>query len=109
MNPRNVSRLTRVAIKSSGTRSGPGGGSVALYWAMSPQTGTREIVQEREDGVEDLAADVLEVDVDAGGAGLLQSLRERRVAVVQAGVEAELFRDVPTLLLAPGDADGDSP
>jgi hypothetical protein len=41
MNPRNVSPLTRVAINSAGTRSDPGGASVWLYWAMSPQTGTR--------------------------------------------------------------------
>jgi hypothetical protein len=41
MKPRMVSRLVRVVRSTSGARFGPGGKSVALYWAIRPQTGTR--------------------------------------------------------------------
>ncbi len=36
MKPLMSARFTR-----TGTRFGPGGSSVALYWEMSPQSGTR--------------------------------------------------------------------
>ena len=41
MKPRMVSRLVSVARNSCGSRFGPGGNSVALYWDISPHTGTR--------------------------------------------------------------------
>jgi len=46
-------------------RSGPGGGLVALQWAISPHSGTRARIEERHHGIEDRAADALEIDIDA--------------------------------------------
>ena len=65
----------------------------------------RERVHHRQDRVEDLAADVLEVDVDALGAGRLQVALEVARLVVDAGIEAEFLHDVVALRLAAGDAD----
>jgi hypothetical protein len=66
---------------------------------------TREVVQKRQHGVEHLAADVLEVDVDPRRAGGFQPLRRGGLAVVEAGVESEFLPDVAALPLPPGDAD----
>ena len=55
---------------------------------------------------EDLAAGVVEVDVDAPGAGLAELLAEVRALVVHGGVETETVREQVALLVAPGDADG---
>src|SRR5882672_12327734 len=65
-----------------------------------------EGVHPSQRGVEDLAADVLEVAVDAAGHGGLQLVVERAGLVVDAGVEAELLHHVAAFLPAAGDADG---
>src|SRR5437868_5759303 len=65
----------------------------------------REPVHEPERRVEDLAADVLEVDVDAFRAGLAQVIEESPCLVIDAGIEAELLHHVIALRLAAGDAD----
>ena len=65
-----------------------------------------EQVHLHQHGVEDLAADVLEVDVDALGRGGLELGGEVAGLVVDAGVEAELLRHVAALVGAAGDADG---
>ena len=41
MNPRNVSRLVRIARIMCGKRIGPGDSVVALYIEISPHTGMR--------------------------------------------------------------------
>ena len=54
----------------------------------------RERIEEREDGIEDSAADVFEVDVDAFRAGGLECRGEITAAVIDAGVETKLFDDI---------------
>lgn len=58
-------------------------------------------VEQREDGVEDLAADVLVIDVDAVRAGLGQSFGEVRGMVVEAGIEAEHLHGVAAFSAPP--------
>ena len=65
-----------------------------------------EGIEPRQHRIPDLAADILEIDVDALRAGVLQLRREIGVAMIQALVEAELFLDVAALVGAAGDADG---
>ena len=65
----------------------------------------RLAVDARQHGVEDLAADVVEVDVDAFRAVRLQAVLDRAGLVVDAGVEAELLDDPLALRRAAGDAD----
>jgi hypothetical protein len=55
--------------------------------------------------VEDLAADVVEVDVHALRAVLLEAVLDRVVLVVDAGVKAELVDHEIAFVLAAGDAD----
>lgn len=62
-------------------------------------------VEQREDSVEDLAADVLVIDVDAVRAGLGQSFGEVRGMVVEAGIEAEHLHGVAAFFRTAGDAD----
>ncbi len=65
----------------------------------------RERVEQRQNGVEDGTADVLEVDVDSLRAGGFQRLGEIRPSVVDARVEPELVHDIPALALAAGNPD----
>src|SRR5712692_3923847 len=66
---------------------------------------TRIHVHQPQRGVENLAADVLEVDVDAFGAGLLEAAMELARLVVDAGIEAQLAADVVAFLLPARDTD----
>src|SRR5262249_41960030 len=50
-------------------------------------------------------ADILEIDIDAVRTGGRELLREIGGAMVDAGVEAELFADETALRIATGDAD----
>ena len=68
-----------------------------------------EGVEQRQHRVEDPAADILEIDVDAIRAGGRELLAEVGGAVVEGGVEAELFRQRPHLGGAAGDADSPRP
>ena len=63
-------------------------------------------VEVQQYGVEDVAADVVEVDVDALGSGLGERRPDGARLVVDAGVEAEIGDDVAALLGPAGDADG---
>ena len=57
---------------------GPGGGLGASYSEIAPQIATRPLRPQRADrGLEVVAADVVEVDVDPIGRGLAQKLGER--------------------------------
>ena len=86
---------------------GPATGSVALYWEIAPQITTRALRARRaERGVEDLAADVVEVDVDPLRAVLAQARGDVLRLVVDRRVEAELLDDVGALLGAARDPDG---
>ncbi len=62
-------------------------------------------VQVAQAVVEDLAADVVEIDVDAFAAGRLELLREIGRLVVDRHVEAELFGQHPAFFGAAGDPD----
>jgi len=61
--------------------------------------------QARQHGLEDLAADVVEKDVHAARAVLLEFVLDRSGLVVDAGVEAEFAHDPLALGRAAGDAD----
>src|SRR5581483_4848922 len=64
-----------------------------------------EYVHLRQHGVEHLAADVLEVDVDALRTGLAKLPGEVAGLVVDAGVEPQLVGDVAALFGSAGDSD----
>src|SRR5467141_2656244 len=62
-------------------------------------------VQAPQHGVEDLAPDVLEIDVDALRSRLGQTVRQPARFVVHARVEAEFLDGVAALFASAGDAD----
>src|SRR4029079_623017 len=64
-----------------------------------------EVLHLLERGVEDVAADVVEVHVDAVRAGLAERGADVALLVVDAVVEAELLDDETAFLLAARDAD----
>src|SRR5882724_4842944 len=64
----------------------------------------RERVDVPQHRLEDVATDVVEVHVDALGAGVAQHRRQVRHAVGHAGVEAQLLQDVLALVLGARDA-----
>ena len=76
---------------------------------QAAQRDARVRVEQRHDRIPHRAADVLEVHVDALRARVLEQLRHARVAMIDAGVEAELLHGVVALLLAAGDADRAQP
>ena len=91
---------------SAGKRSGPGGSlGVVVVGDDAADRDPGLGVEQREDGVEDLAADVLVIDVDAVRAGLGQSFGEVRGMVVEAGIEAEHLHGVAAFFRTAGDAD----
>jgi hypothetical protein len=59
----------------------------------------------RQRGIEDLAADVVEVDVDAVRAVRAQRLAHIVGSIIDRRVEAQLADDICALILAAGDAD----
>src|SRR4029079_8962722 len=65
----------------------------------------RERIHLLQHRVEDLAADVLEIAVDALRRSRPQIAAQPAALVVDAGVEAQLVHDVVALRLAAGDAD----
>src|SRR6266513_2308571 len=69
------------------------------------QRDTGRPVQAPQRGVEDLAPDVLEMDVDAVRRRLGQIIRQPARFVVHARVEAEFFDDVAALFGSAGDTD----
>ncbi|MOA20574.1 hypothetical protein D3C78_1410270 [compost metagenome] len=79
------------------------GGNQAAQW--NPRLG----IEQRHHGVEDLAADVFVVDVDALAAGLGQFIGKVRALVVDAGVEAQLVDHITALVRPAGHADHTQP
>ena len=70
---------------------GPGESSAVSYWEIAPHSAIRAWqVDLPEHGVEDLAADVVEEDVDPVGTRLAQPRRDVLRLVVDPCVEAEL-------------------
>jgi hypothetical protein len=65
----------------------------------------REAVEQREDRVENGAADILEIDIDAVGAGGFERVGEILPLVIDGAVEAEFARDEIAFLRAARDAD----
>src|SRR6187455_225735 len=63
------------------------------------------VVHQRETRLENVAADIVEIDVDAVGSRRPQRLEGRAVLVIDRGVEAEFGRQPLALVLAAGDAD----
>src|ERR1051325_1997895 len=64
-----------------------------------------EIVEAGKDGVLHRAADILEIDIDAVWAGLIERRAEIGIAMVERRVEAKLVLDVAALVGATGDPD----
>src|SRR5690606_13480498 len=62
-------------------------------------------VEQGHDRIEDLATDVLEIDIDAVRTGVGQVVGQTVEAVVEADVEAQLIYRVGTLVRSAGDAD----
>ncbi len=77
------------------------GAVVARHQAADGYAGAS--VEQRPHGVEHRPADVLEIDVDAPGYSGLQVARERRLPVVDTGVEPERLHHVAALLRAARD------
>ena len=63
------------------------------------------IVHLRQAGFENVAADIVEIDVDAFRRRGLQRLERRTVLVIDRGIEAEFAGQPVALVLAAGDAD----
>ena len=105
MKPRKVRRLVRIVAHH---RAGPFrrlGLGVVVMGDQAAHRHARKRVEQREHRLEHRAADILEIDVDALRAGVLQLGGQIRIAVVETGIEAELLHDVVALVLAAGDAD----
>ena len=77
---------------------------IAVLRDQAAQRDTRVGVQKRQHALEDVAADALEVDVDAVRACDRQVLGIARRAVRYAGMKTEIVCDKVTLLRRPGDA-----
>src|SRR6185312_9080122 len=63
------------------------------------------VVHQRETRFENVAADIVEIDVDALGGGGPQRLERGAVLVIDRGVEAEFGSQPLAFVLAAGDAD----
>src|ERR1044072_6501362 len=63
------------------------------------------VVHQRAAGFQNVAADIVEIDVDALGRRSAQRLEGRTVLVVDRGIEAEFGSQPLALVLAAGDAD----
>ena len=59
-------------------------------------------IEKRQDGVEDLATNVFEIDIDTVGTQRIESLLQRLVFVIYGSVHTEIAQDA-TLLLATRD------
>ena len=105
MKPRMVSRLVSTARIIAGAHFGALGLGVVVMRDQAADRHARERVEQREHRLEHRAADILEIDVDAFRAGVLQLRGEIGIAVIDAGIEAELLLDVVAFVLAAGDAD----
>ena len=63
-------------------------------------------IKQRQDGIPDRPADVLEIDVDAVRAGGCQGIRKPLGPVVDRGVEPELIADIGAFGSASGNPNG---
>src|SRR5262245_26944193 len=106
MKPRTVRLFDRIARMVAGSRSAPSPGPAALYWATSPETGTRaNLLSNGKHRLPDRPADVLEVDVNALRAGRPQPVGEIGALVIDGRVEAKFVLHVRAFLWAARDAD----
>ena len=64
-----------------------------------------EDIELRKDRLENRAADILEIDVDALRAGVLELCGEIGITVIDAGIEAQLLDRVVAFFLPARDAD----
>src|SRR2546426_11958064 len=87
-----------IGEEREGVRSGRELRGVVLR-DQAAERDARERVDEPQNGGEDVAADVVEIDVDPLRARLLERGHERLGAVVHAGVEAQLLHDELALRL----------
>src|SRR5712672_1136264 len=101
MNPWMRSRLRTTDI-----RLGPGRGVVSLYSEIMPHMIMRaKSLKRGKDGVLHRAADILEINIDARRARLVERGAEIGAAMVERGIEAELVLDIAALVGAAGDPD----
>ena len=83
----------------SGVRSGPLGRVSALCWEIRPHSGTlAQGVEQRPYCVDDPAAHVLGIEIDALRTGLGQTEPKVRIPMIPTGVEAQLLHGLSTLL-----------
>src|SRR5689334_8600631 len=75
----------------------------------SAHRNAREHVEQREHRIPDVAADILEIDIDAFRHRGTQLLGEIRRTMIETDVEAELFPDIAHLLRAASDPDDTAP
>ncbi len=102
MKPRRVRRLPTTWIMLCG----PGEGPVALYWAIAPHSAARPPTFRTSIAASRcVAADVVEVDVDAVRRGVAQAGQDGAVLVVERGVEPEVVHEVIDLRRRAGAAD----
>src|SRR6185369_14949524 len=100
MKPCMTSRFTTIR---PGTPRGPCADGTPSYCEIAPAGDAAAVVHQRETCLENVAADIVEVDVDALGGGGPQRLESGAVLVIDRGVEAEFAGQPLALFLAAGD------
>src|SRR5208282_6117495 len=105
MNPRNVRLFDRISRNVAGSRSVPSPSAGPLYWAIRPQTGTRELVEQWQHRLPDRPADILEVNVDAVWRRSRQLGWKIGCTVIDRGVEAQFLLRESAFFRAAGNAD----
>src|SRR5271166_6737331 len=66
----------------------------------------RKVVQRRQHRIQNLPADILEVNIDAVRTVRFQTFSQLGLAMVDAGIESEFVLNEAAFLFAPGNADG---
>src|SRR5580693_6298942 len=79
--------------------------SVAIMGNEPADRDTRKIVQQRQNRVEYLSADILEVNIDTVRTGRLQMFSQLGLAMVEAGIETKYVPNKSAFLFATGNAD----
>src|SRR5690242_2183489 len=80
-------------------------GRVIIFRDHAAHDHAAEIVETRKDGLLHGAADILEIDIDAFRAGLIERGAEIGAAMVERRIEAELVLDIAAFVGAAGDTD----
>src|SRR5438132_2637905 len=79
--------------------------AVVVFGNHAAHHDAAKVVEPRKHRLLHRAADILEIDVDAFGAGRIQRGAEVGAAMVDRGIEAELVLDIAAFVGATGDAD----